>query len=64
MSNLDKKAWTRVAVVFIFVVAICLGVVFGVINAKKNAITNDVKIESGDKSGDLVSGDKVESGEK
>ena len=54
---MDKKSWTRIAIIFIFVIAVCLGIVFGTIHAKKNALNRDLEFDSGENSGELLSED-------
>ena len=61
---MDKKYWTRIGAILIFVIAICFGIVFGVMHAKKKAINNNLELNSGDVSGEISSGELTESGDE
>lgn len=55
---MDKKTVTKLVVAFVFVVAICTGIICGAISVKnkQNANTDDIVVSSGD-NGNLVSGE-------
>ena len=61
---MDKKTITKIAVAFVFVVAICAGIICGALSAKnkQNANNGDLIVNSGD-SGDVLSGDQDLSGD-
>ena len=65
---MSKNYWLKVLSVFIIVSAICVGVIAGAIYSKnkRQAAVEDSLVGSGDNiiSGDIISGEKEESGEK
>ena len=45
---MDKKAWSRVGIVFLIVVAICTVIVSVSYNLKQSSSSNELEISSGD----------------